>query len=528
MPVLVPSFLPPPPALPSATSAISATQNPPTTSAPSLSASNSPAPASMSSQPQPSSQSTVLSTSETKAEEELNVPVVTLSQPALEPELVAALASSMLGHVLFLKGQIPLPAAQLARLPQPLNATKAKKRTDMLNALDTLNSHLRTTFQALAVALAQRGAGNGDGGDVQHKDRENSVVREVGVAGRGKENVGLEMGAKEGGAVIVDKGMAQEKAGEECADGEALEDAQLVFAVGPTPGAPKARVVFAIRGLALDAHMDKDEIEECVDRSDEESEDDDGDEDSDEEDGDEDGDEGDASEDDLDQPTSRAPSPPSSQPLIDTPPAPPPPKASFTPFTIPTDTVSPSARLPLSNKPLPMSTRPPLSTTNSAGSLSAFSSSAPPRLNRKPLAQISQRIGQPRNAMKHAESQIAMRAAERALGKTLAEDGRLAAGGEIAPTHTHILIRAPRRFSHPAWRPRAPLGSALDACVAEALSPAHTASKGKKKTKAEGVLIQCMGSSEAEDVSRVKKAQNEDDEMIWWLWDGKLRGFADW
>ena len=53
------------------------------------------------------------------------------------------------------------PAAQLARLPTPLNASKAKKRNEMLGALEKLDAQLDATFRALGRALAQRGEGVG-------------------------------------------------------------------------------------------------------------------------------------------------------------------------------------------------------------------------------------------------------------------------------------------------------------------------------------------------------------------------------
>ncbi|KZV73635.1 hypothetical protein PENSPDRAFT_750036 [Peniophora sp. CONT] len=470
MPVLVPSFLPPPPA-----STVLATNKQPVLNEQS-SSSSSTLPAS--GQPQPLAQPISDSATADNDTLEASVPAVTLSQSTIEPELAAALASSMLGHVLFLKGQVPMPAAQLARLPQPLNATKAKKRTELLTALDTLNSHLHTTFQALAEALAQRGQGSGSG-----------VYEEV----KGKENVGFENGG------VVGKG---KDTGNGDVRDEERGEAQVVFAVGPTPGAPKARVVFALRGLALGERKEEEESEE--ESGEEESEE--------EEDSEEEESSGEESDRD-EQPSSRAPSPPSTQPLDDVPPIPPPaPVPSFTPFTNP----SPSVRPPLSNKPLPLSTRPSLSHSHS--SLSTFSSSAPPRLNTNRLSAVTH------GPNSRAEAQASIRAAERALGKTLAEDGRLAAGGELAPTHTHILLRAPRRFVHPAWRPRAQLGAALDSYVADALGPPNPKKKSAKKP--EGVIV--CASVDHVVVPSIGEGGKEEDEMIWWLWDGRLTGFADW
>ncbi|KAK0205830.1 hypothetical protein DFS33DRAFT_534693 [Desarmillaria ectypa] len=55
-----------------------------------------------------------------------------------------------------------------------------------------------------------------------------------------------------------------------------------------------------------------------------------------------------------------------------------------------------------------------------------------------------------------AEEQRILRTADRLLSRALVSadcDGNGLAS-DISPTQTHILIRAPRRFVHPAWIPR--------------------------------------------------------------------------
>lgn len=149
----------------------------------------------------------------------------------------------------------------------------------------------------------------------------------------------------------------------------------------------------------------------------------------------------------------------------------------------------------------------------------------------------------------HADSQAAIRAAERLLSRTLAcscaeEGGGMAA--ELAPTQTHILLRAPRRFSHPAWTPKMSAARAMDRLVDEFLEESGPVRKGavvgkakKRKGLVEGVWIRCRsksvaghlppvdGDEEAEDGDEVE-SEDEEDELIWWTWDGKLVGFADW
>jgi len=47
--------------------------------------------------------------------------------------------------------------------------------------------------------------------------------------------------------------------------------------------------------------------------------------------------------------------------------------------------------------------------------------------------------------------------------------------------------------------------------------------RGNKK-RVEGVWVVCREA----DRSEVDEPVNEEDEMIWWSWEGKLVGFSDW
>ncbi|EAU82417.2 hypothetical protein CC1G_11103 [Coprinopsis cinerea okayama7 len=73
--------------------------------------------------------------------------------------------------VLFLKNQTPLPVQQLCRMSGKNTNTKAaKQRTELLNAFDTLSSHLTTTFTALSTALARSSSKeNKDASPVDHR-----------------------------------------------------------------------------------------------------------------------------------------------------------------------------------------------------------------------------------------------------------------------------------------------------------------------------------------------------------------------
>jgi len=119
----------------------------------------------------------------------------------------------------------------------------------------------------------------------------------------------------------------------------------------------------------------------------------------------------------------------------------------------------------------------------------------------------------------------------------------------IAPTHTHILIRASRRFTHPSWTPQQNISGAMDAALeaflcesGEALhsagadastSSARARTKKQKRGRVEGVWIRARGGDTRNDGERGQDWDRdeevaEEDEWIWWSWDGKLVGFADW
>ncbi|KAF8683086.1 hypothetical protein AX14_004206 [Amanita brunnescens Koide BX004] len=147
-----------------------------------------------------------------------SIPIVRLDVDAVSDVLAAGLAAALVGHVLFLKGQVPLPVMQLARMAEKRGATGAnedrdsrraaravKNRTELLASFDTLASHLSTTFTALSTAFA----GALDRGGVTEGVESESEKR----AGRAR--------------------------------------AYLAILVGPSVGTAKAKVVFAVDGLEV-------------------------------------------------------------------------------------------------------------------------------------------------------------------------------------------------------------------------------------------------------------------------------------
>ena len=175
------------------------------------------------------------------------------------------------------------------------------------------------------------------------------------------------------------------------------------------------------------------------------------------------------------------------------------------------------------------------------------SPSPPPPLLSSPLP-----VRQPKSSLTHAQQQQILFGAERLLSRTLADADAHGYGlnsdmGELilpfsfplsrlyvscpAPTQTHLLIRAPRRFSHPAWVPRQNVTTMMESALEEFLEESGLrGGKGRKtgkgnKKRVEGVWIVCRDAGRFEEDEPVNE---EDDEMIWWSWEGKLIGFSDW
>ncbi|KAH7922880.1 hypothetical protein BV22DRAFT_1016464 [Leucogyrophana mollusca] len=355
------------------------------------------------------------------------IPTVVLDADIITDAMAARLSTSFLGHVLFLKSQVPFPVAQLARMPGGDTATRAsKKRHELLNSFDTLVSHLNTTFTALSTALALRNQSS------------------------------------------------------EAKEGDTLKAAPVYLAIvlGPTIGAAKSRVMIGIHGLETKIWGERDDIPPIHNNNTEfggvDSESDDSSDSS-----------GDERESDDDEGEERTDGPPDSDDESDA-----------------TQSDHSESSLPPSRSPSPSE---------------SSSSTSPPQT--------------------HAQEQEALRTADRLLSRTLAsacaeDDGR-GMSCEMAPTQIHVLLRAPRRFAHPAWIPRQNLSTSLNALLADfvdesGLARDNTQERKKKgKAKIEGVWIRSLTAAplaleeESEDVA-------EDDELIWWSWDGKLVGFADW
>jgi hypothetical protein len=125
----------------------------------------------------------------------------------------------------------PSPVMQLYRLPPSSNSRSGKKRADMSNTFDELSSHLHTTFSALSYALAR------------NKTRHPSLS-----------------GDEPSEPTTV----------------QLLSSAYLAFLVGPTPGAPKARIMLALEGIQVGkSDMREDSEEEGKEEDEDEDEEED-------------------------------------------------------------------------------------------------------------------------------------------------------------------------------------------------------------------------------------------------------------
>ncbi|KAF7984894.1 hypothetical protein HWV62_10895 [Athelia sp. TMB] len=362
----------------------------------------------------------------------------------------------------------------------------SRKRADLLASFDTLSSHLQTTFTALSTAFARK------------IKRADDPTPNSGVA-----------------------------------------KAFLAIVVGPSAGSARARVVYAIDGLEVKLWGERDvhsvsppaESPPAEDTDDEDTEDESAEESSSAE-------EASGSESDSDDEESGS----GYDSVLDS--------DSVLHSDEESDSESPSVDSIIDDDTPPS---PPASRSPSPECSSAPSRPASPKPNQ--AAQRSQASENSSPMISHqdstyAASQTAIRAAERLLSRTLAcscaEDG----GGmsaELAPTQTHILLRAPRRFTHPSWTPKMGVARAMDGLVEEFLEDSGfkdrvvTGNKAKKRKGAhvEGVWIRCRSKAvSGDDVGAQRHDETEDendngneeeeDELIWWTWDGKLVGFTDW
>ncbi|KAE9392781.1 hypothetical protein BT96DRAFT_1023407 [Gymnopus androsaceus JB14] len=360
------------------------------------------------------------------------IPRLRLDVDVIPDTIAANLATSLLGHVLFLKNQVPFPIPQLSRLPSATNNTNSKTNSrttklkrDLIDSFDTLSSHLDTTFTALSTAFAR------------HE--------------------------------------SQAPAGAQ---------AFLAILVGPSIGTPKSRVILAVDGLEMksDESDEEEDVEEEAEA------------------------EGDSDESGSEPPESDDSDSNSSE----------------------------ESDTDRDNK------------TNTSTSTPASASTPSP--NRGPPSQPLHQL---------------IRTANQLLSRVLATADAEGRGmqDELAPTQTHILIRAPRRFTHPAWVPRCrptliatlrwSLLTTESGVEVEHKPTQKPKQKQKQKQRIQGVWVsgrtmsgpssvisrkeddsetekENEGENERREGREGVKEEDEEDEMIWWSWGGKIVGFSSW
>ncbi|KAL1752558.1 hypothetical protein FB107DRAFT_293042 [Schizophyllum commune] len=353
-------------------------------------------------------------------EEPPRIPTVVLDVDEIADDMAARMATSLLGHVLFLKGQIPFPVQQLARLKGKSNPRATKLRMAFMESFDLLSSHFDSSFSALSTAFARHG---------MKAPSPLSELRKPKSPRRG----------------------------------------YLALLVGPSVGTAKAKVILGLDGLESkvwglrDDEANEDESEESEEEDElEESEDDEDDAEEPEE-SESEGEDADEGEVEDEAATSEG-----------------------------------EDRLSAENEPPAPAPKPP---------------SPPP-------------------SYAFSQTQQALQKAERLLSRALAGSDALA--NELSPTQTHIMMRAPRRFSHPSWVPMQNATQALENTLPEFLFesgvvPEPTDAKkkpNKKASKVEGVWVSARGGLTPNYME--PEGGTEEDDMIWYAWDGKLVGFADW
>ncbi|KAJ3535975.1 hypothetical protein NMY22_g6244 [Coprinellus aureogranulatus] len=407
------------------------------------------------------------------------VQVVKLQVDSVTDEVAARLAISLLGHVLFLKNQIPLPVPQLSRLSSSKSTSSrgAKQRAELLASFDTLTSHLTSTFAALSLALYK--------------------------------SCSPEKLAK----------LATE-------DGSILDCAYLAVVLGPSLGTAKSRTFLAVDGFearlreAVEGSNENDVPKERIGRKDLLAE-------LDAEEGSESEFEDESSaEEPL--PSEDEDTPSDSESDEELPLPPPPPRISFVYRDPPTPQTPSTKPRVISPHTSPLKPREPLRP-----------SPIKPRKS-LPLSPFNpRRIPAPSFQPSFAEEQRFLQNTERLLSRVLAAADAEGYGfaNEMAPTQTHVLLRAPRHFSHPSWIPRqnitASMESSLEDFLAKSRSPQRepeptNPKKGplgrKKQQASEGVWVTGKKGSE---VPESLAPQTEDEEMIWWSWDGRIAGFSE-
>lgn len=261
-------------------------------------------------------------------------------------------------------------------------------------------------------------------------------------------------------------------------------------------------------------------------------------------------------EDSDDEPDEDSPSESKSEDELPSQPLPPPPRLSFVFRDPPTPLTS--SKLQTSLQASPQSMVPPLKHREPLRP-SPLKPREPLQPSPSKLRQVPQHTHLPGPSTSYADEQKFLQNTERLLSRVLAsadaegygfanEMGRSTPVPSLkisnstilaAPTQTHILIRAPRCFAHPAWIPRQNITSSLESSLEDFLAKSkaplrdpepprtkRTFGMKKRQQSSEGVWIASNSGLKIPD--RLESRSEEEEEMIWWSWDGKIVGFSEW
>ncbi|EJD00732.1 uncharacterized protein FOMMEDRAFT_168996 [Fomitiporia mediterranea MF3/22] len=107
--------------------------------------------------PSPRTSAPVLTT-DTEKVEISRLPTAMINVECISDVMASRLAMCLLGHVLFLKSQVPFPVAQLIKmsLSNKADPRTNKKQDALIASFDLLSSHLGSTFTALGSKLTNR------------------------------------------------------------------------------------------------------------------------------------------------------------------------------------------------------------------------------------------------------------------------------------------------------------------------------------------------------------------------------------
>ncbi|KAF9040691.1 hypothetical protein BJ165DRAFT_1350726 [Panaeolus papilionaceus] len=390
--------------------------------------------------------------------EESKFPIARMDTESISNITAARLTSTLLGHVLFLKNQVPFPVLQLAKMPAGKSSARAtKQRQEMLASFDTICSHLDTTFSALSTAIAR------------------------------------------------------------CSSSKGEETAQVYMAilVGPSLSTAKSKVILGIDGLENRIWGARDDIPPQADEDLEDEEDSSDGEDSDDEDseGSEQSDDSGSQDEEGDEDGEG--------------------------IEQPADSESEGEEMDDDDDDNQEEEE-----EHKEGGNDTLDRDMDSTTEAQPAKLSPVSISPPVDYISPAEQERLLKSADRLLSRTLASADAAGNGffSEISPTQTHVLLRAPRRFNHPAWIPRQNVASSLDTLLSDFLNGScpkrrldsvngNVVGRHPSKNKPEGIWITTrhgIRTTPPQVSSLTSTSEEELDDMIWWSWDGKFVGFADW